>query len=210
MSSTPLDAIHETILNVITYLGCSLSIIGLILSLVGLSVFRFVLLSSYSILKQFFFYSKVIHLALETTCRLLLRSLVRQEFFQTFQTLIVIRGNCQNCSSSAARVSLLKKLRFFEDNIYSTSTFGMTSISTRLTLYCWVLTVNSRIFRIEIPWMAQVPFSPVRQAKIRGAVRVRQKLTVQSFPYLGTFRRVGRENDQRSLILILNVLIKIR
>ena len=54
MSSTPLDAIHETILDVITYLGCSLSIIGLILSLVGLSVFRFVLLSSYSILKQFF------------------------------------------------------------------------------------------------------------------------------------------------------------
>ncbi|XP_063691618.1 adhesion G-protein coupled receptor G6-like isoform X2 [Bolinopsis microptera] len=40
MSSTPLAEIHEEILNVITYLGCSLSIIGLILSLVGLSVFR--------------------------------------------------------------------------------------------------------------------------------------------------------------------------
>ena len=53
MSSTPLAEIHEEILNVITYLGCSLSIIGLILSLVGLSVFRFVVRSFYSSLKHF-------------------------------------------------------------------------------------------------------------------------------------------------------------
>ena len=44
MSSTPLSKIHEQILEVVTYLGCSLSIIGLILSLVGLSVFRSVAL----------------------------------------------------------------------------------------------------------------------------------------------------------------------
>ncbi|KAL5262897.1 hypothetical protein ACHWQZ_G008335 [Mnemiopsis leidyi] len=40
MSSTPLSELDEQILEVVTYFGCSLSIIGLILSLVGLSVFR--------------------------------------------------------------------------------------------------------------------------------------------------------------------------
>ena len=40
MSSEPLSGIHSDVLEVFTYLGCSLSIIGLILSLIGLSVFR--------------------------------------------------------------------------------------------------------------------------------------------------------------------------
>ena len=43
MSSERLPEVHEKILLGITYVLCSLSIIGLLMSLIGLSVFRYII-----------------------------------------------------------------------------------------------------------------------------------------------------------------------